>query len=63
MQRSLCRAENNSKGSSGSSASEDASGVDVGYVGVLGVLVPVSLSHSLPTQQLWKMLFASVFLL
>lgn len=50
MQRSLCCAENNSRGSSGSSASEDASSVDVGYVGVLGVLVPVSLSHSLPTQ-------------
>lgn len=32
MQRNLCCAENNSKSSSGSSASEDASNIDVGYV-------------------------------
>lgn len=47
MQRNLCCAENNSKSRSGSSASEDASNVDVGYV-VLGVPV-VNFSVSLFT--------------
>ena len=46
VQRNLCCAENNSKSSSGSS--EDATNVDVGYVGVLGVLV-VSFTDSLFT--------------
>lgn len=50
MQRNLCCAENNSKSSRGSSASEDASDVDVGYVGVLGVLI-VSLSVSIFTHK------------
>lgn len=51
MQRNLCCAENNSKSSSGSSASEDASDIDAGYVGVLGVLV-VSFSVSIFTHSL-----------
>lgn len=48
MWRNLHCAEYNSKGRSGSSASEDASNVDVGYVEVLGVPV-VSFSVSLFT--------------